>query len=444
MKVLAAVEWVMLCLVPWLPFAVCAYLAAREWANGGQHWAPPAWLRVFLALPPCLGLGLHLLLADRPVTLAAVSVLLLFSVPLLARWTGMPAGYAAYCLLPGIFASMWLTALQLDGWPPWLFQLHGVAVAVLLVGSGLCSWACRRCLERWAFPYRDQIAAVKGVLFDVPGLIYLGLLLFFHYGDVAFGGSGYTEMVELICCSCCFVGLWDAYRRNNRLLKMTVESVNQRNRAEFLAHSLQLQQDRYSALVEQAQVARTLRHDLRHHEMLINQYLCSGDREGLAAYAQEFRRQQERLRLEPSVCNHPVVDALARHYLGQMEKVGTSLDVLLQIDEQCPIPGADLCVVVGNCLENALEAVQQADPSRRYFRMRALQDGPMLTIVAENGYSGDRRREGTGFLSTKRPGRGVGLASMASMAEKYHGDFRAQAEDGAFRVSVALFGEEGS
>ena len=59
------------------------------------------------------------------------------------------------------------------------------------------------------------------------------------------------------------------------------------------------------------------------------------------------------------------------------------------------------------------EAIRQAAPERRKFRMRALQAGPLLTIVAENGYSGERRRDGNGFLSTKRPGRGVGLASMA-------------------------------
>ena len=438
------IEELALRFLPWLPFSLCALAAVREWEGGGRDWRPPLWLWGFLILPPCLSLGLHNLLEGAPAAPAALLVLMLLWGPVLAWRAAIPMGYASYSLLPGIFTCLLLTLLGMDGRPALFFRHPWWSVILLLAASGFCGWACLVCLRRWVFPCRSQIAAAKGLLFDAPVLVHLGLLLFFHYGDAIYGGSQYGEAMKLICFCFCFASLWDSYRRNSRLLMTTRESVSQQNRAEFLAHSLQLQQDRYDTLVEQVQVTRALRHDLRHHEMMINQYLCGGDREGLAAYAQEFRRQQDQLRQEPSVCANPVVDALARYYLGQMEKVGTTLDVVLQISEQCPIPGADLCVVLSNCLENALEAIRQAAPAQRYFRMRAVQDDSMLTIVAENGYSGERLRDNSGFLSTKRTGRGVGLDSMASIAKKYHGDFRARADNGAFRVSVALFGQEES
>ena len=426
-------------LIPWLPFALCGIAVSRDFTDCRQI-QKRALLCVLL--PLCFWLPFCMFRAAGFVILMSMLALMLLSMPAYAKCLGLPVGYISYCLLIGVFASVMVAAFALDDKLSGTAFSGGAALALRLLFSCFCGGICVLCLKKLVFPYRKQIASVKRLLFDASGLIYLAIMLFFYCGGMALLPSEYAVIAKLFCYLFCFFGLRDTYRRNGRLLKAMVEAFNQQNRAELLEHGLQLQQDRYAAMVEQAEAARVLRHDLRHHEMLMNQYICSGNKDRLAEYIEEFRRQQRLFDQEPSICAHPVADALARYYLGQMKKEGALLDVILEISEQYTVPGADLCVVLGNCLENALEAIRQADDVQRYFRMRAIQNGPMLTIVAENGYSGERLRDGAGFLSTKRAGRGIGLDSMASIAERYGGNFRAEARNGAFRVSVVLFGKE--
>ena len=94
-----------------------------------------------------------------------------------------------------------------------------------------------------------------------------------------------------------------------------------------------------------------------------------------------------------------------------------------------------------NLLENALEASRRAGDGPRYIHLRAALHGDNLVLITvENGCQGGLTERDGVLLSSKRPGEGLGLRSVAHIAEKNGGYCRFVCESGAFTANVMLRG----
>ena len=91
----------------------------------------------------------------------------------------------------------------------------------------------------------------------------------------------------------------------------------------------------------------------------------------------------------------------------------------LDLPECLPVDEIDLCLVLSNLLENALEASLHTAPARRRIELTAYLHGNSLALIqVENTYDGVIREKDGVFLSSKRKGDGVGLQSVRHIAEK--------------------------
>ena len=99
------------------------------------------------------------------------------------------------------------------------------------------------------------------------------------------------------------------------------------------------------------------------------------------------------------------------------------------------VPVHALCIIVGNLLENAVTACAKADSP--FIRMRGRFADGILTIVMDNRYT-DICRTSEGSFRSRKPGGGTGLWSVRSIAEKYGGGCRFEAENTVFSSSVYL------
>lgn len=134
-----------------------------------------------------------------------------------------------------------------------------------------------------------------------------------------------------------------------------------------------------------------------------------------------------------------------RYWYVEAKKVGIDFSVNLNIPMEMPFRGADICLILGNLLENAVEAAQKAE-GKKYIRLHMKYDKNNLLLFVENNYKGvliktkDKRLKST---KTDAGNHGVGLSSVYRIAAKYHGVVTI--DDGVtnrFLIRVVLYGKQ--
>ena len=139
-------------------------------------------------------------------------------------------------------------------------------------------------------------------------------------------------------------------------------------------------------------------------------------------------------------CKNYAVNAILSFYAEKAEKNGISMQVTIQMADPPVIPETEFCVLVGNLLENAVDACADTDAEiQSFIRLHVVQTGSsMLSITADNTSSGSPNWSGDKLLSTKHSGYGIGTESIRMIAERYSGDARFRWKDGIFYASVML------
>ncbi len=201
---------------------------------------------------------------------------------------------------------------------------------------------------------------------------------------------------------------------------------------------MEAQKSRYALLSEMASALRKQRHDLRHQLAVIQSFNNNGERDKLNAYLQELLANIPSNEVQ-QLCDNEVVNAVAYYYYDLAKKQGIQ-DISIQLSipaDTGQILASDLCVVVGNLLENAITACAHVPPGQARIQMRSRQRFDILALTLDNSYAAVEPAEGGLFRSTK-PGGGTGLTSIRSIAEKYQGGAEFTVKDGLFCSSIYM------
>ena len=205
---------------------------------------------------------------------------------------------------------------------------------------------------------------------------------------------------------------------------------------------LQMQTAQYETLQNAIGETRQARHDLRHHFTAIHGLIEKEAWEELRNYVESARESIPGGEL--NLCDNSAADGVAGHYAVQFRREGISFDCLLDLPQKLPVAEMDVCVVLANLLENALEASRKLPRTLRHVALRGEIHGKSLVLIqVENTYGEQVKEEKGVFRSTKRPGNGIGLQSVRRIAEKNGGYYDFAYDGRVFRASVMLRGEEG-
>lgn len=200
---------------------------------------------------------------------------------------------------------------------------------------------------------------------------------------------------------------------------------------------LAVESRRYMELRAYMDQTRSLRHDFRQHLHVISGLTEAGELEELKSYLRQYEDELNDAR--PTLCANPAVDALAGHYDSDARQKGIPVEWKLELPKRLPLPEADLCTLLGNLLENAVFASQKLPPDERQVRVMARMLSPaMLGIVVENRYDGVLKKQKGVLHSTKHEGQGIGLVSIHTTVQKYHGNLTVETENNVFRANVLL------
>ncbi|MDD3410755.1 MAG: ATP-binding protein [Eubacteriales bacterium] len=201
---------------------------------------------------------------------------------------------------------------------------------------------------------------------------------------------------------------------------------------------LKLQGEQYQALTKHIESVRRARHDLRQHLTVISAMAAQGDCEAVQSYAAHLTPTEA---APLTLCEHPVCNALLCHYQTLAQREGVAFETQASLPRDLRIEESDLAVVLGNLLENALEANRYVPQKERQISVRATTQGSRLFLIVSNPCDAQERSD-KGTRSRKRAYEepGVGLSSVEAVVKRYHGDWKIDRQDGRFTVSVMLEG----
>ena len=135
-------------------------------------------------------------------------------------------------------------------------------------------------------------------------------------------------------------------------------------------------------------------------------------------------------------CENYAVNTIVCYYAEEARKAGIDFSVRLELPKQLSINEAELCSILGNLLENALEASLRTAPARRRIKLTAYLHGNSLAV--DNTCCRAPMEENGRFRSSKHEGFGTGTASVRSIAQRYQGVTEFHYEDHIFFASVFL------
>ena len=197
----------------------------------------------------------------------------------------------------------------------------------------------------------------------------------------------------------------------------------------------ELQGEHYKMLRDHIDETRRARHDLRHHLSVFLSFIDKGETEKLAGYISEYQASLPD-DTEVTFCKNYAVSSILSYYVGIARREGIDINVHTELPEKTGVSDTDLCIVFGNCVENAIEACRKTTENK-FIIVNSDIVGDMLSITVDNSFDGELTKEGDVFLSRKHDG-GIGISSVRMVAHKYNGEARFKARGNVFQASVML------
>lgn len=180
-------------------------------------------------------------------------------------------------------------------------------------------------------------------------------------------------------------------------------------------------------------------YDLHNHIEVLCHCLDEGDLAAARRYCQDLRGPVEEM-AHTVWTGDPAVDHLITSKTARAQALGAQTQVNVEFPRNTDIRGVDLTAILGNLLDNALEALAAAPADRRLLRLTIRRIQQTLIIKVENSYGQAPHRDQGALVSAKkdRTRHGWGLKSVQAAAERYEGVLQTDWADGVFRAVVTL------
>ena len=183
---------------------------------------------------------------------------------------------------------------------------------------------------------------------------------------------------------------------------------------------------------------RGWRHDYRNHIQTMKSYAASGDLDAVRQYLDEL--DADLSAVEPVIkTGNRMADAILNSKISLARAKGIPVTADAHIPVALTTPAVELCVIIGNLLDNAIEASLALPADRRTIRVYMEMKNTQLYMSFTNLTADKKRPKQNGlFRSTKGGGRGFGLMRVDDVVARHGGYISRNSEDGAFTTEILL------
>lgn len=229
-------------------------------------------------------------------------------------------------------------------------------------------------------------------------------------------------IIILVLLNLVLVGLFLPYFINNKVSSFQNDLVDKH----------------YEEVENMYRTMRTWKHDYHNHVQSIEAYISLGQVEELKAYIKDMCAELTEMEVLLHTGNVKA-DAILNSKIALMKANDIIVDVTAIVPENIPIKGTELSVLIGNLLDNAMEACLRIDDKcERFVRIYIDILKDQLYISVTNSMVGKANKLTNTFISLKEGNHGFGLGSVDNIVKKYGGYVNRQTEEGVFATEVML------
>lgn len=243
----------------------------------------------------------------------------------------------------------------------------------------------------------------------------------------------YTNVINWIIFSVILILMW-------ALVLLYEKSKNDKDMAKFMEIKNTLLEENYKSLNAAYSANAKVYHDFNNHINILYQYLIRSDIKSAIEYLDRVSEPIKNL-LERTWTGNEVIDVIINSKLHKMEEYNIQSNINVEFPGRCDIMSNDICTILSNLLDNAIEACQRNKENKnKWIKITIRIINQMLVLIIENGNEIVPQVKNMRLVTSKVDGRfhGWGLKSVESAIEKYEGIVQYKTEKEKFKVVVTL------
>ncbi|MDE7363214.1 MAG: GHKL domain-containing protein [Oscillospiraceae bacterium] len=271
---------------------------------------------------------------------------------------------------------------------------------------------------------------IKNRLLVLVPIVTMFLLIFFNFNSTT--SILFSIMTLVVAVSFFVITAW-LFGYNAKIIEVT-----EKERA--LSESLSLQRENFERISQSVEAGRHYRHDMRHHLKVLAGMAQQNNSNEILEYIGELNEIGE-LSTPEMFCKNSAVNAVLSEYIIRAKDIGCRTEHKIYIPEELPFELPDVCIILSNAIENALNACEKCPEDKRYIDLLAdFSDDRKLKISVRNSYADivDINAEGLPVVEA-RDGHGIGLYGVKKVVEKYNGFICCACENGEFLFCAEIF-----
>ncbi|WP_099469667.1 sensor histidine kinase [Konateibacter massiliensis] len=211
----------------------------------------------------------------------------------------------------------------------------------------------------------------------------------------------------------------------------TQKQASLQREKDMLDAQFRLAQTEFASLRQLQQNAASYRHDMRHHFALLQGLASKEHIEGIKEYLRTAQSDMDAI-TPLRFCENETVNLILSAFAAKAKQADIMLTVEAKLPDLLPFSDTELCSLLSNALENAIQATKKInDGNKRYIMLRVYSKNNKLCIDIRNRYQTEPTFHQGLPVSTEQ-GHGFGTKSMAHIVEKHGGVFQFSVKDGWF------------
>jgi len=329
-----------------------------------------------------------------------------------------------FLLLFGVYLGV-LFAQHFCNGNPWSDILFRIFYSMIV---------CYIYLKMLRKPYRELTDTFKIRWIELAFIALLGDILVTYCGIYPVHVMIRSFREQIIFVGICIILFLTHTVMLRMMFIMLKESKTKEELKYTIMHNAFLEKE-FSEIQNNIFLSKRIRHDSRHHNLIIADYAKKGDVTGLLSYLNEQKQEVED-NIFINYCENRTINSIFTVYAEKANMAHIKMSIKANVRNDIKIRDIDLTAILGNILDNAIHGCQQSGSLSPYINATVHIKSGKLVIAVENTCSEDVYFE-EGIPKSKFK-EGIGIQSVFRSVNIYHGEIDFKCENHTFLCRVLI------